>query len=213
MLEKHTHKERGHRSSGRSAAAAASPAAAQEQSCSVPPGAKWPAVGAPSSQRGGRSGLWAGSGGGPAGGAAAAGRTEVCALGGGSQARGRVRPARRGQDGSASRRRGGRPRKPGTGADSSLSSYRLHRIFWSLFQPTAGSEINPLPSPLSSSCGHFGKFRGAEGRGGGSGFALCPARRAPHLSQHPPPSSYRWPCFLARSTSWGRGGIHALIIT
>ena len=141
------------------------------------------------------------------------GRTEVCALGGGSQARGRVRPARRGQDGSASRRRGGRPRKPGTGADSSLSSYRLHRIFWSLFQPTAGSEINPLPSPLSSSCGHFGKFRGAEGRGGGSGFALCPARRAPHLSQHPPASSYRWPCFLARSTSWGRGGIHALIIT
>lgn len=42
MCEKQKNREKGDTALGRNAAAAASPAAAQEQSCSVPPGAKWP---------------------------------------------------------------------------------------------------------------------------------------------------------------------------
>lgn len=68
-----------------------------------PQGQSGRAVGAPSSQRGGRSRRWAGLGGGPAGGAVAAGRTEVCALGAGAKPAGGCAPAGRGRGSLASR--------------------------------------------------------------------------------------------------------------
>lgn len=117
-----------------------------------PQGQSGRAVGAPSSQRGGRSRRWAGLGGGPAGGAAAARSTEVCALGGGSQAGGRVRPCGKGQGQLGFQAVEAALGSPGQGLttpspliDSTGYFGPFYRLVWKRLY------FNP-PSPLGSSC-------------------------------------------------------------
>lgn len=153
MCEKQKDRERGDTSLGRNAAAAAAnPAAAQEQSFSVPPGAKGPERWDP--QPGARR-AEPGDGRGEEGRGEGAGGAEKETLG---------PPEREGPEGrEASRKKeeaarlracGGRGQGPGEGsgeqerrrapggkeeaqdrADNAPSSYSLQQIFWSLLQP------------------------------------------------------------------------------